>query len=69
MIKTTTIEFKKNYTIDKKIRNSNLEKSYEIMKTLQNILKIFLYFDVVFFRNIIRKELDEVNNLLWINLA
>ena len=43
-----TIEFKKNYGIDKKIVKDDLNKLYEVIDDVYNILRMYIFLDVVF---------------------
>lgn len=59
-----TIEFKKNYLINKRIDNNDLEKLYaEIKKSLGYTKNVYL-FGCSIFRSITKEELDEVNKQL-----
>lgn len=62
---TTTIEFKKNYSINKKIEEKDLEKlCKEIEKAAEYTEKIYVY-GCSIFRNITEKELQEINEILY----
>jgi hypothetical protein len=61
---TTTIEFKKNYKLENKINENDLNKLYEVIK---NVLKYTNNIDVYgcsIFRNISKEELKEINKKL-----
>lgn len=62
---TTTIEFKKNYSINKKIDKKDIEKlCTEIEKASEYTDKIHIY-GCSIFRNISEKELQEINDYLY----
>lgn len=62
---TTTIEFKKNYSINKKIEEKDLEKlCEEIEKATKYTENIYVY-GCSIFRNISEKELQEINEYLY----
>lgn len=57
---TTTIEFKKNYQLNKRILQQDLEKLYQIIEeTIKKTkkLKIFIFLDVVFLEKFHKKNL------------
>ena len=57
----TTIEFKKNYKIQNKIQESDLEKLYEVIEnTLKYTDNVHIY-GCSIFRNITKEELEEIN--------
>ena len=61
---TITIEFKKNYAINKKISKEDLKKLYEIIElTLQKTSNVYI-FGCSIFRKINKEELDEINEYL-----
>lgn len=62
--KTTTIEFKKNYAINKKISNDDLEKLYKVIENTLEYTKNIYVFGCSIFRNLNKDELMEVNKLL-----
>lgn len=62
--KTTTIEFKKNYSVNKKMDKKDINKlCIEIEKALKYTDKIYVY-GCSIFRNISEKELQEINEYL-----
>lgn len=62
---TTTIEFKKNYSINKKIDKKDIQKlEKEIEKAAEYTEKIYVY-GCSIFRNISEEELEEINNHLY----
>ncbi len=62
---TTTIEFKKNYSINKKIDKKDIQKlEKEIEKATEYTEKIYVY-GCSIFRNISEEELEEINNHLY----
>jgi len=61
---TDTIEFKKNYGINKKILESDLEKLYAVIEKALEYTKDIYVFGCSIFRNISQEELADVNNLL-----
>ena len=59
-----TIEFKKNYKKENKIISSDLEKLYDVIKkTLEDTKDVHIY-GCSIFRNITKKELEEINKNL-----
>lgn len=62
---TTTIEFKKNYSINKKIDEKDIEKlCTEIEKVAKYTENIHIY-GCSIFRNISEQELQEINEYLY----
>ena len=62
---TTTIEFKKNYSTNKKIDEKDINKlCIEIEKASKYTNKIYVY-GCSIFRNISEKELQEINEYLY----
>lgn len=62
---STTIEFKANYKIENKIIQADIEKLFNVIeKSLQYTKAIHIY-GCSIFRNITKKELDELNNKLY----
>lgn len=61
---TTTIEFKKNYFLDNKIKESDLEKLFSIINKALEYTKDIHIYGCSIFRNITRGELDEINSIL-----
>jgi len=61
---TTTIEFKKNYGIHKKIINDDLEKLYNVIEKAQKLTKKIYIFGCSIFRTITNEELSEINKTL-----
>lgn len=57
----TTIEFKKNYKINNKINEKDLEKLYVIIKLVLTYTKNVYIFGCSIFRNITKKELNKIN--------
>lgn len=60
----TTIEFKKNYQIDKKIDENDLEKLYKVIKKAKELTENIYVYGCSIFRNITKSELNEVNKAL-----
>lgn len=60
----TTIEFKKNYQIDKKIDENDLEKLYKVIKRAKELTENIYVYGCSIFRNITKSELNEVNKAL-----
>ena len=59
-----TIEFKKNYKKENKIISSDLYKLYDVIKkTLEDTKDVYIY-GCSIFRNITKKELEEINKNL-----
>ena len=61
MENNTTIEFKKNYKINNKINEKDLEKLYVIIKLVLTYTKNVYIFGCSIFRNITKKELNKIN--------
>lgn len=62
--KNTTIQFKKNYSVSKKLLEEDIEKlCIEIEKAKEYTNNVFV-FGCSIFRNISKEELDEINLLL-----
>lgn len=61
MENNTTIEFKKNYKINNKINEKDLEKLYVIIKLVLTYTKDVYIFGCSIFRNITKKELNKIN--------
>ena len=59
-----TIEFKKNYKKENKIKSSNLDKLYDVIKKALDQTKDVHIYGCSIFRNITKEELDEINKLL-----
>lgn len=62
--KVDTIEFKKNYKLENKIINSDLEKLYSVIDKALEFTKDIHIYGCSIFRNISKKELEEINNTL-----
>lgn len=62
---TTTIEFKKNYKNENKINEADLNKLYEIISNALKYTKNINIYGCSIFRNITKKELNEINNKLY----
>ena len=62
--KVTTIEFKKNYKLENKIINSDLEKLYSVIDKALEFTKDIHIYGCSIFRNISKDELEEINNTL-----
>lgn len=61
----TTIEFKKNYQIEGKINQNDINKLFDvIINTLEYTTNIHIY-GCSIFRNISNEELEEINNKLY----
>lgn len=60
----TTIEFKKNYQVDKKIDENDLEKLYKVIKKAKELTENIYVYGCSIFRNITKSELNEVNKAL-----
>lgn len=61
---TDTIEFKKNYSVENKINNEDLDKLYKVIdKALEYTDNINIY-GCSIFRNITKEELDEINKIV-----
>lgn len=61
MENNTTIEFKKNYKINNKINEKDLEKLYVIIQLVLTYTKNVYIFGCSIFRNITKKELNKIN--------
>lgn len=61
MENNTTIEFKKNYKINNKINEKDLEKLYVIIRLVLTYTKNVYIFGCSIFRNITKKELNKIN--------
>lgn len=61
---TTTIEFKKNYNIENKITESDLQSLYEVINTTLKYTQNISIYGCSIFRNITEQELSEINNKL-----
>ena len=61
---TDTIEFKKNYSVDKKINHNDLNKLCKVIENSLTYTSNIYVFGCSIFRNISDKELKEVNKLL-----
>ena len=59
-----TIEFKKNYKLENKIINSDLEKLYSVIDKALEFTKDIHIYGCSIFRNISKEELEEINNTL-----
>lgn len=62
--KVATIEFKKNYKLENKIINSDLEKLYNVIDKALEFTKDIHIYGCSIFRNISKEELEEINNTL-----
>lgn len=62
---TTTIEFKKNYKNENKIKEDDLNKLYEVIKKVLMYTKNINIYGCSIFRNISKEELDEINKKLY----
>ena len=62
---TITIEFKKNYSIENKIVEKDLEKLFEVINNALDYTKNIYVFGCSIFRNIKQEELDEINLKLY----
>lgn len=60
----TTIEFKKNYSVENQIKESDLEKLYEVIDKALNYTNDIHIYGCSIFRNITVNELNEINNKL-----
>lgn len=61
---TDTIEFKKNYKNENKIDENDLNSLYEVIKKALTYTKVIKIYGCSIFRNISKKELNEINNKL-----
>lgn len=61
---TTTIEFKKNYNIENKINENDLQSLYVVLEKALKYTKNISIYGCSIFRNISKQELDEINNKL-----
>ena len=59
-----TIEFKKNYSKDNKISESDLNKLYEVIRETFKYTKNVHVFGCSIFRNITNEEIEEINSIL-----
>lgn len=57
----TTIEFKKNYKMQNKIQESDLEKLYEVIENALKYTDNVHIYGCSVFRNITKEELEEIN--------
>lgn len=57
----TTIEFKKNYKMQNKIQESDLEKLYEVIENALKYTDNVHIYGCSIFRNITKEELEEIN--------
>lgn len=57
----TTIEFKKNYKMQNKIQESDLEKIYEVIENALKYTDNVHIYGCSIFRNITKEELEEIN--------
>lgn len=64
MENNTTIEFKKNYKINKEIDKKDLEKLYLLIKLIKTYTDNIYLFGCSIFRNLKSKELAKINNEL-----
>lgn len=62
---TTTIEFKKNYKNENKIKESDLYRLYEVINNALNYTKNISIYGCSIFRNISKEELNEFNKKLY----
>jgi len=62
--KVDTIEVKKNYKLENKIINSDLEKLYNVIDKALEFTKDIHIYGCSIFRNISKEELEEINNTL-----
>lgn len=58
----TTIEFKKNYGIDKKISETDLESLYNVIRNAKKYTTNIYIYGCSIFRNITDEELNKINN-------
>lgn len=63
----TTIEFKKNYSIEHTLNKDDLTKLYEIVEKAQEYTSEIHIYGCSIFRNITKEELQEVNEYLQNN--
>lgn len=61
---TTTIEFKKNYKIENKINDNDVNLLYNVINNALNYTKNINIYRCSIFRNISKEELKEINNQL-----
>ncbi len=61
---TTTIEFKKNYKIENKINEEDLNKLYNVIENALKYTKNITICGCSIFRNISKEEIDEINKKL-----
>ena len=61
---TTTIEFKKNYKIENKINDNDVNLLYNVINNALNYTKNINIYGCSIFRNISKEELKEINNQL-----
>ena len=62
--KTNTIEFKKNYSVENKFNDKDLDKLYKVIdKALEYTENINIY-GCSIFRNITKEELEEINKIV-----
>lgn len=59
-----TIEFKRNYSIEKKILDKDIEKLLKVIKKAKEFTEDIYVFGCSIFRSITKKELNEINSLL-----
>lgn len=62
---TTTIEFKKNYKNENKINENDLDRLCEVINNALNYTKNISIYGCSIFRNISKKELNEINKKLY----
>ena len=62
--KTTTIEFKKNYKLENKISEKDLEALYDVIRNVQTITTDIHIYGCSIFRNITEQELISINKRL-----
>ena len=62
---TTTIEFKKNYKNENKINENDLDRLCKVINNALNYTKNISIYGCSIFRNISKKELNEINKKLY----
>lgn len=61
---TDTIEFKKNYKIENRINENDLNRLYEVIRNILKYTKNINIYGCSIFRNISKEELNEINKKL-----